>query len=86
MITENLWIFILNSGGYVQTYPKQNVSVFYTNNLLAHAQLEVFVNDKLLPFNITKYLGVTLNRVLSYNNHFQNCHQNWKAKTILYNN
>ena len=53
---------------------KTVASVFHLNNHEANITLKVKAGDKVLPPDQTpKYLGVTLDRTLSYQTHLQGC-------------
>ncbi|XP_060518350.1 uncharacterized protein LOC132697064 [Cylas formicarius] len=52
---------------------KTEVCCFHLNTKMAHRQLQVYADNHLLTHNTTpKYLGVTLDRTLSFKQHLQN--------------
>ena len=77
-------------GEYLQTW-KLNLSttktvsaVFHLNNKEAKCELKVDFNNETLPFcSEPKYLGVTLDRSLTYRRHLQSLHKKVTSRVAL---
>lgn len=63
---------------------KTAVCCFYLNTKMAHGQLQVYADSHLLRHNSTpKYLEVTLDRTLSFKQHFQNTAAKLRARNNI---
>ena len=81
---KNLWPFFFEKNtvtGQIYLEMLQNktvTAVFHSNNREAKRELKVYDNDRLLPFcpNPT-YLGIKLDRSLTFRHHQWNCAKNY---------
>ena len=59
-------------------------AVFHLNNKETKRKLKVIFNNKTLPFcSEPKYLGVTLDRSLTYRRHLESLRNKWTSRVAL---
>ena len=66
------------------SHAKMVTAAFYLHNREAKRELKVYANDKLLPFcPISTYLGVKLDRSLTFRNHLETLRKKLATRVML---